>query len=636
MGEYTKAEPLLQQALTLNKELMGEKHPDNAINLINLALLYLAKQEPQKGEPLARQAAEIIRSTLDLTAAVQSERQQLVMLAKSRTFLDIYLSLASEVQAPAEEVYAAVLAWKGTVSARQQYLHVQRQRDQRPEVLKLYTQLQKATARLAQLSHAGPDSARPDQLRRDLEKVSDDIERLQRELARHNEPFRQQVQQQRLSPAELRKALPKGTALVDLLEYDRHLRLTKGNEKLVRERRMIAFVLRPDKPIVQLELGRTQLIHHAVTAWRKSFGQDKPGLAGGRQIRQFVWQPLEKHLGGMSAVLISPDGLLAKFPWAALPGSKRGTYLIEQRAVAILPIPQQLPQLLQRPAGPAEDTASLLLVGDVDYGADPGRAGTAVAARSASHGNRTDMARSWPPLSETRQEILAVRDSFEHRYAQGKVTVLRKGEANEDAVRRLAPRHHYLHFATHGFFAPESLHSGLTVASRNKEADSLTSHPDLSGFHPGLLSGLVMAGANRGASADHDDGILTALEVGALALNDTELAVLSACQTGLGAEAGGEGLLGLQRAFQIAGARSVVAGLWTVDDRATRSLMVDLYDNLWSKKMSRLEALRQAQLNMLREGIKRGLDLDPGQPADQERRLPPFYWAAFVLSGDWR
>jgi CHAT domain-containing protein len=64
--------------------------------------------------------------------------------------------------------------------------------------------------------------------------------------------------------------------------------------------------------------------------------------------------------------------------------------------------------------------------------------------------------------------------------------------------------------------------------------------------------------------------------------------------------------------------------------------MVDFYDNLWGKKLSRVEALRQAQLTMLREGIKRGLDLAAEQPADQQRRLPPFYWAAFVLSGDWR
>lgn len=634
MGDFSKAEPLYQQALKLDKELLGEKHPSYALCLKNLALMYLANQEARKGEPLARQAAESIQALLERTAAVQSERQQLVMTARSRNYLDCYLSLAAAVETPAEEVYRAVLAWKGVVSARQQQLHFQRQRDQRPEVIKLYAELQQATARLAQLSHAGPVSEQPGQ----LERVSEDIERLQRDLSRLSEPFRRQFRQQRMNPAELRKALSKGAALVDLLEYDRSIRPAKGNGKLVKERRLIAFVLRPDKPVVQVDLGPAQRYRHAVTSWRKSFGLGKVGTAAGKQLRRFVWEPLEKQLNGVSIVLISPDGLLTKFPWAALPGRKRDSFLLEERAVAILPIAQQLPQLLQRPPAPANERASLLLVGDVDYGADPGRAGAGTAARYAPRSNHAGTPGAWSPLSETRQEILAVRDSFQQRYAGGKVTLLRKGEATEEAVRLQGPHHCYLHFATHGFFAPEHLRSGLTVASRNKdkEADSLTGHPDVSGFHPDLLSGLVMAGANRPPSAERDDGILTALEVGALDLSGTELAVLSACETGLGAEAGGEGLLGLQRAFQVAGARSVVAGLWTVDDRATRALMVDFYDNLWSKKLSRLEALRQAQLNMLREGIKRGLDLAADQPPDQQRRLPPFYWAAFVLSGDWR
>ena len=111
--------------------------------------------------------------------------------------------------------------------------------------------------------------------------------------------------------------------------------------------------------------------------------------------------------------------------------------------------------------------------------------------------------------------------------------------------------------------------------------------------------------------------------------------MLSACETGLGEVAGGEGILGLQRAFQTAGAKSVVATLWQVRDDAARSLMIDFYDNLWRKKMSKAEALRQAQLTMLREGVKRGLGSDD-QPADAKRRLPPYYWAGFVLSGDWR
>jgi CHAT domain-containing protein len=114
-------------------------------------------------------------------------------------------------------------------------------------------------------------------------------------------------------------------------------------------------------------------------------------------------------------------------------------------------------------------------------------------------------------------------------------------------------------------------------------------------------------------------------------------ATLSACETGLGQTAGGEGVLGLQRAFQLAGARSTVATLWKISDNASQLLMTDFYKNLWDpeKHYSRLEALRQAQLKMLREGANRGLEI-ADRPLDANKRMPPFYWAAFELSGDWR
>ena len=130
------------------------------------------------------------------------------------------------------------------------------------------------------------------------------------------------------------------------------------------------------------------------------------------------------------------------------------------------------------------------------------------------------------------------------------------------------------------------------------------------------------------------------------------MVVLSACETTLGKPLDGEGLLGLQRAFQVAGAHSLISSLWKVDDRATQALMVEFYRNLWDRKLGKAEALRQAQLKMLREydptaGMLRGpgksKSIDPAKLADsstkrqpQRERLPPFYWAAFVLSGDWR
>jgi CHAT domain-containing protein len=97
--------------------------------------------------------------------------------------------------------------------------------------------------------------------------------------------------------------------------------------------------------------------------------------------------------------------------------------------------------------------------------------------------------------------------------------------------------------------------------------------------------------------------------------------VLSACETGLGATAGGEGVKGLQNAFHQAGCRTVVASLWRVDDAATRALMDRFYTNLWEKKQPPLEALRDAQLSVLDDPLYR----DEGGP-----RL----WAAWVLSGD--
>jgi CHAT domain-containing protein len=145
----------------------------------------------------------------------------------------------------------------------------------------------------------------------------------------------------------------------------------------------------------------------------------------------------------------------------------------------------------------------------------------------------------------------------------------------------------------------------------------------------------------------NDDGVMTALEVAALDLSNADLVVLSACETGLGKVAGGEGVLGLQRAFQTAGARTTVTSLWKVSDEATRALMTEFYRNLWEKKLSRIESLRQAQLTMLNRYDDRAGTLRSPGPAVQLKadaqaakstrdRTPPAYWAAFVLAGDWR
>ena len=189
----------------------------------------------------------------------------------------------------------------------------------------------------------------------------------------------------------------------------------------------------------------------------------------------------------------------------------------------------------------------MALVGDVDYGAAAGvhRTGDGPGGRaSGGAAPREDGAQAWPKLEATRMEILAVQDSFTNADPDDRYQALRKDKATEERVRLLAPRCRYMHFATHGYFADASRLATTAAESR----------ADVRNLHPGLLSGLVLAGANQPVDPSRDDGILTALEVEELDLSGMELATLSACQTGLGKSIGGEGALGLQRAFQIAGA----------------------------------------------------------------------------------
>jgi CHAT domain-containing protein len=143
--------------------------------------------------------------------------------------------------------------------------------------------------------------------------------------------------------------------------------------------------------------------------------------------------------------------------------------------------------------------------------------------------------------------------------------------------------------------------------------------------NPLLLSGLALAGANRrqAAASDEDDGILTAEEVASLDLGGVEWAVLSACDTGVGQIKTGEGVFGLRRAFQVAGAHTVIMSLWSVDDEATREWMRVLYEGRFQKHLTTADAVRAASVAMLQNRRAKSQSTNP------------FYWAAFVALGNW-
>ena len=349
-------------------------------------------------------------------------------------------------------------------------------------------------------------------------------------------------------------------------------------------------------------------------------------------------------------MLISPDGVLGRLPFGALPGKEPGKYLIEEYALAVVPVPQIIPELVQE-AGRKQLRKNLLLMGNINYDVRPSKTPSDSLGKPEPLGRQPLQKRSglgpFGQLSGTADEIAALKNMYRKDFGSDGVTTLDESHASKQAFCDEAPKHRYLHVATHGFFSPQSQQSIAPTVLESSRFGEMSLGMGIGGLHPGLQSGLALAGANRAqrvaslADPNADDGILTAEEIGAMNLDGADLVMLSACETGLGTAAGGEGLLGLQRAFQSAGTRTVVASLWKVDDRATQVLMVNFYRNLWDKKLGMLDALRQAQLTMLhqyrpKEGKLRGIVHGQSPQAESTGPLSPYYWAAFILSGNWR
>jgi CHAT domain-containing protein len=198
------------------------------------------------------------------------------------------------------------------------------------------------------------------------------------------------------------------------------------------------------------------------------------------------------------------------------------------------------------------------------------------------------------------------------------------GAALETRVKECSsPR--LLHIATHGFFLPDLPRDpgGVSFGMSTFDAQAVPATIQLSSArlkNPMLRSGLALAGANtwlRGESPppEAEDGILTAEDVTGLDLLDTELVVLSACDTALGDRLIGEGVFGLRRAFAVAGAQTLVMSLWKVPDRQTAELMTNFYRRLLAGE-GRAKALREAQLEL-------------------KCRYPdPLYWGAFICQGN--
>jgi len=324
-----------------------------------------------------------------------------------------------------------------------------------------------------------------------------------------------------------------------------------------------------------------------------------------RTVTERIWTPLLPALAGARRIHVVPDHALVRVPFAALT-AEPARYWLEAGAPIIVRACER--ELIAEVT--ASTTTAALVVGAPDFGTVPAR------RRSRECVSLADVV--FAPLPGAQEEASGVARTLGPGASQ--VELIAGHEASEAAFIARAPHRRFLHVATHAFVLGESCEgsdSGTrgvgrlvrpsVAASRAPEQDRVMLEGQV---------GLAFAGANRRVPG-RDDGILTAEEIVSLDLADVDCAVLSACETGVGPLASGEGALGLHRAFRIAGARSVVMSLWALSDRSARDWSLEF----WSQRVlgrPTWEAAWGASRRRL-EAARRG-----------EASAHPFHWAAFT------
>ena len=649
-GDYVEAESNLLMCKKIEEKHFERDHPDYALTQGKLATLYQRMGDYARAEPLANQAINSSVRSLEKASIILSQRQQLAMQQVLRNRVDEYLSLAlNEGQQFRNKAAGFALTTKGATLARQRSMRIAASD---PAIRNQFSQLQQVSRQLATLSRSMPAGEQRDRWKRRITSLTEKKERLEAELSRDSVEFREA--QKAVTARSIQQSLPQDTVAVDFLQFA-HTKQKKAEGDWVYTTTMLATIVKRDRELQLIDLGSVAQLTKTIDTWRATKGTSEEARQAGIAIRKQIWEPLLEHINGANTILISADGVLGQMPLAALPGKEPGTYLIEDHRIAMIPVPRMIPELVEVERS-SESKGELLLLGDVDYEASPAGDLSSDKQEQAGENSPTQVIKErFTELPGAADEVAAI-EALHRRLVDADsddVKVLKRSHASETEFRKLAGNYRVLHLATHGFFAPPEIKSALGASSLKRSGRSrLTSSESIvTGMNPDLLSGLVFAGANLEPVLGEDDGILTAQEIAFLPLDGVETAVLSACQTGLGEVAGGEGLIGIQRAFQVAGVRTTVASLWKVDDQATRKLMELFYTNLLEKKMTKLDALREAQLQILnypecihstadtdqkRKSRTPAPSLDVGGNKRTDGRGSPELWAAFQLSGDWR
>lgn len=639
-GDYQKAYELFREALDINIRTLGDNHPNIAMSLNRIAMTLAGMGKYKEANDNLKKAIEIEDKTIENVFSLASEKEKLAFLDSTYINTACLLSLAinnlSDDPEVLRESMNLMLRRKGLVLDALSQERNSLLQSEDSNTRNTYRKLQELSSQITSLTLSGSAHQDPD-YRQKLEALNKEWEETDKDLIRISSLYASKKQKRKIDCQEVGKKLPAGSVLIDYFMMS----LINFNEADPRRFQgqfaYFAFILPSEKdspdgkchPIL-VRLGEADVIDRAIMEYRKEIVRTKKmwenGILNeaeyekrlsdrGKPIYDLVVAPILEKTGKAKTLFVSPDGNLNLLPFGCLQDDT-GKYLIEEYKISYLSSGREPANVNKTPPKNNET----IIIADPAYEPPVSQKKSSGDKSSASQDKsivrNISMAdlNSWYSLPETRGEAENIKELLKDE----KVVVYLGESCNEETVKNIkSPRR--LHIATHGFFM-EDREVDLFPNGRYENPGEISSNR-ITRENPLLRSGLALAGANRRQGKTSEDGILTALEISGMDLNGTDLVVLSACETGIGTTKIGEGVFGLRRAFQLAGAKTVIMSLWSVPDKETGELMIDYYRNL-KEGSSKSDALRKASVKMINER-RAGKGV-----------AHPFFWGAFITVGE--
>ncbi len=679
-GCYSEAKPIYLQALAMFRNLVGSDHPDVSLTLSNLAFLFAATEYLNESLSHILQATDINDKMIRNVFAYSSEKDRFAYLKKIRYSFDQLLSLVynhlSKSPKAVEAAFNLILKRKALTASALAAQNEALYSDRYPHLTEDFHKLRDLSEQIIHLTFSTPQTEDFTTYQQQLGQLQAEHNSLQKKLASQVPEI--QLQEQLPNRNDVASELPTGSILIEFVRFDvfNFKAIPAKEESQWQPARYLAFILPAGQPesVEMIDIGEAEYIDNLIREFQVlvsgasknpesqlgMFRNKTPKLnfreyhpQAGIKLRQAIFDKLHPYLKEHQHLIIAPDGELNLVPFQIIPSDNTGEkMLMDEFTISYLTVGRDILRQKIETKRPASRNALVFASPNFDLNVESVTSNSAQKPNIQTANLRECIANN-PLKPAVGTNILG------ERVAQKlKVASYLGNEALESYFKTfLCPR--ILLVATHGVFLPNQPENHSPTFLQQRES-SLLQRDRFFGKveNPMLRSALALAGANTWAKGGKlppkaGKGILFAQDIAGLDLWANEITVLSACETAIGDVAIGEGVFGLRRAFAVAGTKTLIMSLWSVNGWTTALLIERFFDNCESG-LGRADALQEAQnyvrnitvrelqqFELGREIIKyefnNGRELDPAildRQAEDKPLAHPYYWGAWICQGN--